>query len=233
MALRSAITDHMATAYFDPHWYLESQRFVRSREHSELLQLLRESSDKQLQRAAERPNSLEWSHRPALEHYLTTYGQPELPPSWLAAEELTIGQLQRLYGNLSNRTDRTAIAKSLGLPDVLLGSWLRSFVRVRNICAHHGRLWNVGLGHYPALPRASWVIWLEDTSQIPAGSPTSRSLYPVLVSLQSILAVISPGSSWAVRLREVLDSHPDFAARGMGVPKGWSDDSFWSVRLNP
>lgn len=143
VAVRSAITDHMSMTYRDPHWYRDSQRFVDRAKHDKLLQQLCESCKGQLQRSAERPNELEWSHRSALEHYLTTYGEPELPPSWLAAEELTIGQLWHLYANLSNRTDRTAIARPLGLPDPLLNSWLRSYVRVRNICAHHGRLWNV------------------------------------------------------------------------------------------
>jgi abortive infection bacteriophage resistance protein len=36
--------------------------------------------------------------------------------------------------------------------DVVLESWLRALNGVRNIAAHHGRLWNRTLGYKPLLP---------------------------------------------------------------------------------
>lgn len=44
-----------------------------------------------------------------------TYASPELPPSWLMVEMLTIGQLTSVYRNLRRRADRTTIARSVGL----------------------------------------------------------------------------------------------------------------------
>ncbi|WP_169741977.1 Abi family protein, partial [Prauserella rugosa] len=87
--------------------------------------------------------------------------------------------------NLRRRQDRRAIASSIGLTEPLLDSWLRTYVRLRNICAHHGRLWNVGLGVYPKVPNSSKVSWLPDSDPLPVSS--EKRLYPVLVSLQSVL----------------------------------------------
>lgn len=134
-------------------------------------------------------------HRSALEHYLTTYGSPELPPSWLMGEMLTIGQLTSMFRNLKQRSDRTAVANSLGLTAPFLESWMQTYVRVRNICAHHGRLWNVGLGVYPAIPTSPTVRWLAGDGALPERS--RQRLYPVLVSLQSVLYSVSPRSGWA------------------------------------
>lgn len=65
-------------------------------------------------------------------------------------------------------------------------------------------------------------------------SLTERSrkrLYPVLVSLQSVLESISPHSSWARRLHDLLDARPDMNLAGMGVPSNWWTDPFWSRHL--
>lgn len=48
-------------------------------------------------------------------------------------------------------TDQAAIAKEFGVSEVFLRSWLRSFVEVRNICAHYGRLYNKVLRSPPRL----------------------------------------------------------------------------------
>lgn len=228
VAVRSALTDHMSVTYDDPHWYADARHFQKPRDHGRFLKGVRESCDEQLRRAAEGTGD-HLVFRSALEHYLTTYGDPELPPSWLMVETLTIGALDRLIRNLQRRSDKTAIASVLGLNTALLDSWLRTYVRVRNICAHHGRLWNVGLGVYPALPASAAVSWLDDDTVLK--SWRGKRLYPVLVSLQSILNTISPRSSWARRLSDLLEEHPHLPLRGMGIPEDWRDDPFWAAHL--
>ena len=169
-------------------------------------------------------------HPSALEHYLVTYRKPELPPSWLMVETLALGQLSMVYRNLRRRADKTAVARSVGLTAPLLSSWLETYVRVRNICAHHGRLWNVGLGDYPKIPTSSKVSWPRGQGAPPQGG-AERRLYPVLASLQTMLERISPRSSWAERLADLLEGKDDIVYRGMGVPAEWSGDEFWARQI--
>lgn len=229
VAVRAALTDHMSTTYNDPHWYVNAEHFRNQGQQARLLTIVEDTCDNRLRGT---PDAEEGSlvHRSALEHYLTTYGLPELPPSWLMVETLTIGQLAGTYRNLERRSDQTAIARSIGLTTPLLESWLRTYVRVRNICAHHGRLWNVGLGVYPAIPNSPAVAWLEGDEAIPEWS--RKRLYPVLVSLQTVLATVSPRSSWATRLHELIDSRPQMNLRGMGIPENWAAESFWRRHLS-
>lgn len=229
VAVRAALTDHMSTTYSNPHWYVEPQHFLDRAKHADLSALIHRTCESRLRGA---PDAGEDAlvHRSALEHYLTTYGSPELPPSWLMVETLTIGQLTSLYRNLASRADRTAIARSVGLNARLLESWLPTYVRVRNICAHHGRLWNAGLGVYPAIPTSSSVPWLDDRTTLTERS--RKRLYPVLVSIQSILGTIAPRSRWARRLHQLIDGRPSMNLEGMGVPEGWAADGFWSSRLS-
>jgi len=227
VAVRAALTDHMSTTYDDSHWFMDPAHFRNLGNHADFVRIVRKTGEDRLRGT---PDSGEDSlvHRSALEHYLTTYGSPELPPSWLMVETLTIGQLTSVYRNLNLRSDRTVIAGSIGLTAPVLESWMQTYVRVRNICAHHGRLWNVGLGVYPAIPTSAAISWLK-----PGALPerSRKRLYPVLVSLQSVLDTISPHSSWARRLNDLLITRSQMNLAGMGVPANWTADPFWSHHL--
>jgi abortive infection bacteriophage resistance protein len=227
VAVRAALTDHMSTTYDDSHWFMDSAHFRNLGNHADFVRIVRKTGEDRLRGT---PDAGEDSlvHRSALEHYLTTYGSPELPPSWLMVETLTIGQLTSVYRNLSLRSDRTAIAGSIGLTAPVLESWMQTYVRVRNICAHHGRLWNVGLGVYPAIPTSAAISWLK-SGALPERS--RKRLYPVLVSLASVLDTISPHSSWAHRLHDLLIARSQMNLAGMGVPAEWTADPFWSRHL--
>ena len=75
-------------------------------------------------------------------HYRQTYGSPILPPIWTMKEFLTFGRAVRIFKTLEGSL-RTHIAAQFGVPsDEVFTSWLECLVDVRNICAHHDRLFN-------------------------------------------------------------------------------------------
>ncbi len=131
---------------------------------------------------------------------------------------------------MADSASQKAIAETLGLHTLHLKSWLKTYQRVRNICAHHGRLWNRGLGVYPVIPKSRAVHWLDDRALFARDRFRRQRLYPVLVSLQTILYTIAPGSSWAWRLEDLFHQHPDVSLSAMGIPRDWLDDPFWPRR---
>lgn len=231
VAVRAAISNQMAShASGGPFWYLERKNFADELGFSDsLAALARETRNARRNRRSREEVPDLWHYPDALSHYVSTYGTPVTPPSWLAIELLTLGQLQHLYEALLP-THRKAVAQSLGVQDPVLTSWLRSFVRVRNICAHHGRLWNRFLGVYPTIPTSPTIRWLSDPSifdRDDSNATPRKRLYPVLVALQTILFTISPHSSWAARLRDLLNRHPTVPLISMGINKSWESDQFW------
>lgn len=226
VAVRALVTDVMSE-HAGPQWYTDPGNFISTTKHSWLIGEVAKQSRTQLEREPEADVD-QVNHKSALEHYLTTYGTPELPASWVMMEMLTIGQLQRLFSNIRDRRWKSDVARSLGLQAPVLESWLKTYVRIRNICAHHGRLWNVGLGVAPVIPKSQTIPWLTDRDMIDQHRDRQIRLYPVLVSLQSVLTSISPGSSWCHRLKAVLDEHPDVPRRPMGLFEGWENDPFWA-----
>jgi abortive infection bacteriophage resistance protein len=77
----------------------------------------------------------------SVEHFRNKYSSHL--PIWAAVELWDFGMLSKFYSGLKYK-DQIAIANIYGLqkkPEVL-ASWIRTLADVRNICAHHGRLWN-------------------------------------------------------------------------------------------
>lgn len=228
VGLRSALNDRMA-AIDGPHWYENVRHFSCRDVHG---RLLREVDDMLWQQSQRRPERGLTGERfeSALDHYVSHYDSPRRPPTWIVFEELSFGTTRAVYEAVANSEVQSTIARSLGTQTPVLISWLRSHQRVRNICAHHGRLWNRGLGVYPKVPKSSSIRWLEDTTVFTSDPWRRQRLYPVLVSLQTILYTISPRSSWSIRLRELLQAHPTVPLRPMGIPSTWFDDPFWVGR---
>lgn len=79
---------------------------------------------------------------PRAKHYRETYDRPVLPPVWLLKELLTFGKAARLYAQLSGPL-RKDVARKFGVSELrVFKNWVTCFVDLRNICAHHDRLFN-------------------------------------------------------------------------------------------
>ena len=231
VAIRAAIDDELAVNY-GPHWYEDASHFRGKSGNTTLLKEVDKIIAAQLQRRAEpvRQN-LQHGFRTSLEYYLTTYGQPVRPPSWIVFEELSLGLLRNVYDSLEAAGIRNRIAKAIGLTDPVLRSWLLSWQRVRNICAHHARLWNRGLGVSPVIPKSKDIAWLSDRMLYSGNDAVTvhrrQSLYPVLISLQSVLCTIAPHATWGERLHQLVEGYPNVPIAAMGMPTSWFDDPFW------
>lgn len=230
VALRAAISDHLSRAA-GPHWYEDPVHFKHRATHARMLRDVDDILEMQKHR---RPEGQLGTHRfdSALDHYVSHFDEPVRPPSWIVFEELSLGTTRVIFDALADTDVQASIARTLGLMPPVLSSWLKSYQRVRNICAHHGRLWNRGLGVYPALPKSRSIRWLAEPTAITKEPWRRQRLYPVLVSLQTILHTISPGSTWGSRLHELFELNPSVPLSGMGIPEPWFDDPFWSGDRN-
>lgn len=154
-----------------------------------------------------------------IRHFRSTYTE-DLPPVWVVCEVMSLGQLSRWYANLGPMATRRAIANVYGIDQRVLESWLHHLSHVRNVCAHHGRLWNREFTITPKLPRKKPLGLAE---QFVSGS---RKLYNSLVLLRYCLDLISPQHRWQRRLYDLLSRHhADVAA--MGFPAGWRRLPLW------
>lgn len=139
------------------------------------------------------------------------YPQVELPPIWICSEMLSLGQLARWIGNLREGRDRQDVADAYRLREDVLLSFLEHLTEIRNLCAHHARLWNRTFSPPFLLPRPL----PEGLNQLQG--QTRDRLHNTLVFLEYLTNQICEGSSWGNRLQNLLRAHPA-ARQGLGCP---------------
>lgn len=143
-----------------------------------------------------------------------------LPPVWAVCEVMSLGLLSKWYDNLIPMATRTAIANSYNLDQAVLGSWLHHLSTIRNIAAHHSRLWNRQFVKTPMIPRTKPLVLQNQLI------PGSRKLYNTLTILLYWMDVIAPNHTWRSRTKEFLQQH-DEKLRFMGFPKNWEQRPIW------
>jgi abortive infection bacteriophage resistance protein len=157
-------------------------------------------------------------------HYFRKYTSETDLPLWMASELMSFGAMLTLFRHIG-KPIKQAIAQDYGVADVVLESWLLSLNFVRNICAHHARLWNRGMGNkQPTIPRAHKNPDWHTPVQI-----TGERLFGVLSVLHFLLRQVAPQSRWKDRLANLLSAYPDIPRRFMGFPDDWQDSPIWSV----
>lgn len=159
------------------------------------------------------------SHEVFIEHYKSKYNEPEYPPAWMSIEIFTFGHLSRHYSNLNYFADKKMIARYFCISHAVFESWLHSISYVRNICAHHSRLWNRTLRVKPVFPKSNEIL---DMTKI-----SNDKLYSIICIIMFLLSVVHPKNTFHKKLLTLLDDYPMINLAKMGFPKGWQDESLW------
>ena len=158
-------------------------------------------------------------HEAFIKHFQAKYGsEHERPPVWVAVEVLTFGDVVRLFRGSPHAIQRR-VADVFSVPPKVLTSWLTTLNVIRNVCAHHGRLWNRELGVKPLIPR--YEPW-----RMPVAVEPDR-VFAVLTILADIMRHIAPGSGWSRRVKDHVDGHPVADLRQMGFPHNWHACAVW------
>lgn len=160
--------------------------------------------------------------------HLTGKYEELLPPLWAVVELMTMGQLSKWYTNIRERSDRQAIAQVYGVDERILTSFCKHLTTVRNICAHHARLWNRDFTVTMTLPKNGRSELVQSVYALPDADRRRRKLYNALVMLAHLMDVINPGHHWKHRLIQLIEIH-EIDPRPMGFPADWRDRSIWEI----
>ncbi len=211
--VRSRWAYRMSHAY-GPHAHLNHELFAGARNHAE--QLVR------LARAVEK------SEETFIQHYLDKYTEPFSPPFWAVTELMTMGELSKWVKATKNNSIKSEVARDIGLPtrETLEGT-LGVFAYVRNICAHHGRLWNRKLvKRLPYIKRYKQDLLIADVQG--QRQPDNR-IYNVIVVLLRLLHLQATDITYFARMRKLVNGIDNEDRKAMGFPDDWRDRSAWNL----
>ncbi len=191
------------------HFYLEVSYAKDARKHGQLIDNLKTEIDR--------------SKELFIQHYRKTYDQPSLPPIWAVSEVMSFGQLSHWYKNLKSRQDRQMIAKAYGIDEQVLQSFMHHLTFVRNVAAHHGRLWNRRLTIIMTIPKRPSELSLMFNHE----NKAQRHIGNTIILLAYLLKQISPGSSWPAKVYKLIENTPSTRPAAMGFREDWKELPFW------
>lgn len=158
-----------------------------------------------------------------IQHNRDQYGLPL--PIWIACEIWDFGTMSTLYSGMKPEY-QDAISEKYGVRNGRhFASWLRGLNYLRNVCAHHSRLWNRNIIDRPKLTAKGQVAFIE---QFRGNTHAQVRPFFLLCITQHLMTTINPSSSWLERLKAHLAEFPDLDhlslnLYGMGVIDGWKD----------
>ena len=167
-------------------------------------------------------HELKSSREDFVNHHKQKYGGNL--PVWAATEIMDWGSLTYLY-ELSPRSVQNTISSQCGLNAPQLRSWLKALNIVRNICAHHGRLFNRVHAISPKLPAQGTHTDLDCINT------DWKRTFGQLTLVQLLLDRLNVGNKKL--LPTVVQSFPEVQIvpiSHMGAPDNWQTASrLWSV----
>jgi len=207
ISIRTQIVYQWAMSH-GSHWYLDPTLFIDLNRHTTEISRLQQ----EVSRSAET----------FIAHYKSKYTTPPEPPCWMSLEVSSFGLLSLLFKNLKLGNEKKMLVSYYGLKDVrILENWMHSFSNIRNICAHHGRLWNRRLTAHIKLPTNPKNLFIRNNNIIP------YKIYASLCCMKYMIDIISPGNTFHIRLKELMRNCPLAQEKEMGFPTNWEQDAFW------
>lgn len=170
---------------------------------------------------------LERSSEEFVAHYKQTYGFPL--PIWVAIELWDFGLLSWFFGGMKY-LDKESLAEKYGVGSgQAFGSWIRGFNYVRNICAHHSRLWNRNMVERPMMSNGRTPSDFDHF--VDRGDLLARP-FVFFCMMQLMMKQICPSSSWGTRVKELLGNFPDpccgrASVSDIGTIEGWESWELW------
>lgn len=161
-----------------------------------------------------------------IRHYQSKYdGFPHVPV-WMLTEVMSFGALSFFYKGLRNDQksgveDKKVVSNYFGLHHKRFGDWLHTLTYVRNVCAHHSRLWNRELAIRP--DRASELEWC------PPVTPRNDRVFYILLMLRHLMRCSVHSDDWTNKVIQVLEPlavNPQYRM-AMGIPENWKEHPLW------
>jgi len=163
---------------------------------------------------------------PAVAHHNALYGQSKVPV-WVLMENLTFGDVGTYYQFLPSGVQQR-VANEFGIWPSVFRGWVNLLRRVRNICAHQGRLWNrkinspisYAFGNAPALADLYECVSIQSALNY-------TTLFTALSLCEWMLRAIRPESEWKRRVKDLLGEYSDMPLGDMGFPADWQQLALW------
>jgi len=147
------------------------------------------------------------------------------PDAWVIFEVATFGTLSKIYKNLKHQlSQKSIITNEFGLNlHSELSSWLEAISYLRNIIAHHSRVWSRNMVKRITLPRNPKNQWLQN------GLTPVQEKKPFLVitTMLYLCNAINPNNEIKNKLLKLFETNPNIPIYKIGFLNHWQREPLW------
>jgi len=190
-SIKSIFAYHLTNKYGTSHIHLRKCIFYNEKYYYQSIVQLKENYKKSKEIFAN--------------HFQTKYDE-DLPPLWASVEIMTLGEISKWFSNV-NMYDQKEISKYYKFPTKSLRTLFINLTEVRNICAHHSRLWNKRLANAISIPKKFQI-----------SNPKTFKIYHTLITMDELLKNIPSKNNLLYEFCKITLEH-NIPIKYMGFPK--------------
>jgi abortive infection bacteriophage resistance protein len=146
--------------------------------------------------------------------------------AWKTLEVASMGTLSKLYKNLKHQLpEKATIAKEMGLNlHSELSSWLEAIAYVRNIIAHHSRLWNRNMVKKPTDQLNNPIgRWFTN----PLEPVQTKKPFLIISSMVYLCNMVTPGHQIKTKILDLFNTNPTIPIYKLGFLNNWQKEPLW------
>lgn len=157
-----------------------------------------------IQRETRRSNEVFVSHFKKKYH-------SDILPVWIVVEIISFSTLSKFFKAL--KSNQETMTNKLGVPPVVFKNWLHVINHIRNICAHHSRLWNKQFVIKALIPKKIKKF---------NGIKNDR-VFVLIMILQYMFDGLGTADGFREKIESLLRDYPEVPIAPMGFPDDWKE----------
>ncbi len=218
IALRTKMIHHLSLSY-GGLWYLNSELFNSHKiNRNGILKTIHLNTIEELQKEFNRSQEV----------FIRNHKRKnpnQNADAWKVLEVASFGTLSKLYKNLKHQLpEKSIIAKEMGLNlHNELSSWLESIAYVRNIVAHHSRLWSRNMVKTPIKNIKNPIgQWFNN----PLSKVQTKKPFFIISCMVYLCNHVSPEHIIKTKILDLIN-HNDIPIYKLGFLNNWENEPIW------
>jgi abortive infection bacteriophage resistance protein len=224
IALRTKMIYHLSMAY-GGLWYLNASLFNSSiTTVNGVTKTIHQNTIDELQKEFNR------SQEVFIKDHRNRYSNQDAD-AWKILEVASMGTLSKLYKILNHQLpEKAIIAKEMRLNlHSELSSWLEAITYVRNIIAHHSRLWSRNMVKRPAENLNNPIgQWFDN----PLTQVQTKKPFLIISCMVYLCNEVTPGHQIKTKILDLFSNNANIPVYKLGFLNDWENEPLWKLRAN-
>ena len=146
--------------------------------------------------------------------------------AWKILEIASMGTLSKLYKNLKNKLpEKSLIANEMGLNSTFtFVGWLESITLLRNMIAHHARLWSRPMVKKPSMqlnnPAGAWFLYPLQSGQV-------NKSFALISCMTYLCNHLNQSDDIKRKIINLIDAYPNVPIYKYGFYNNWRSEPLW------